>query len=270
MSFRLRNSFSSDGKNKKRNVFLSISVILVLILIFSFSGPRSFVFGIASPFWVIKSSFFYFVSDNVNLLKSKSDLIQENFNLKQQNKKDENDLLLKDLVIAENDDLKSILSRKSSNQKSILSTILVKPTLSPYDTLIIDVGLNENISVGDRVVADGNVFIGYISEVYDNSSKVILYSSPGEKVQVLIGSSNIEKEALGMCGGNFGVSIPREIDIKEGDPIVIPSISPNLFGVVEKVEFKESDAFQKVLFKNTVNINELKWVLVIPSSLKKN
>ena len=269
MTFLLRDSFSSSAKNKKRNTFLSILVVVILFIIFSFSGPQSVIFGIASPFWKIKSSFYYFISDNVNLLRSKSDLIKENYSLKKQIEKDKRDLLLTDILNSENEDFKLLLNRKSVNNRSVLATILVKPTLSPYDTLIIDIGLDQKISVGDKVVVDGNVFIGYISEVYSDSSKVILYSSPGEKVMVLIGESNIEKEAIGAGGGNFSVNIPREVEIKEGDTIVIPSISPNVFGVVERVEFKESDAFQKILFKNTVNINELKWVLVVSSLNKK-
>ena len=248
---------------------MSVLFVFIFFIIFSFSGPKSVIFGIASPFWNIKNSFYYFISDNLNLLRSKSNLIEENYNLSKQIEKDERDLLLKDILNSENEDLKLLLNRRNSNSKSILGTILVKPTLSPYDTLIIDIGLDQNISIGDKVVVDGNVFIGYISEVYSNSSKVILYSSPGEKVVVLIGESNIGKEAVGAGGGNFSVNAPREIEVKEGDTITIPSISPNVFGVVEKIEFKENDAFQRILFKNTVNINELKWVLVVPS-LNKN
>jgi len=84
----------------------------------------------------------------------------------------------------------------------------------------------------------------------------------------LIGNNNIEKEAVGLGGENFKVEIPREIDVKEGDSIVIPSISTNVFGVVEKIEFKESDSFQNVLFKNSVNVSELKWVEVLLSNRK--
>jgi len=271
MNFRQRNNFSSNSKNKKKNIFLSVLSVLVLIFIFSFSGSRNFIFSTALPFWRIKDAFTSFVSNNSNLFRSKTDLISENNSLKQQIEKDKLDLMLKSLLNDENSDLKSVLNRKDLNTKSILSAVLIKPSFSPYDTLIIDAGSNENVSVGENVTALGNAFIGYISEVYPNSSKVVLYSSPGEKVNVLLGNSNIEEQALGIGGGNFSVEVPREIDIKEGDSIVIPSISTNIFGTVEKVEYKESDAFQKVIFKNPTNISELKWVLVVPLlTTKKN
>ena len=270
MNFRQRNNFSSKNQNKNRNAFLSVLFFLIIFFIFTFSGPKTFVFGIASPFWNLKTFVYYLVTDNVSVLLSKTSLIKENENLKLQIDKDKKDMVFKDVLSAENDDLKIALNRKDSNKKSILSAILVKPSLSPYDTLIIDIGNNQNISVGDKVAANGNTFIGYVSEVYENTSKVILYSSPGEKVNVLIGNGNIEKEALGMGGGNFEVDVPREVDIKEGDSIIMPSISPNIFGVVSKIEYQSADAFQKVLFNSPVNVSELKWVYVIPGVIKKN
>jgi cell shape-determining protein MreC len=163
----------------------------------------------------------------------------------------------------ENDDLKNILNRNKTDQKLLLATVLIKPFFSPYDTLIIDVGSSSGVVINDKVLVDNNTFIGYVSEVYDDTSKVVLYSSPGEKVNVLIGNNNVEKEAIGLGGGDFKIEIPRGIDVKEGDSIVIPSISTNVFGVVEKIEFKESDSFQTILFKNPVNISELKWVQVL-------
>ena len=160
------------------------------------------------------------------------------------------------------------MNRKRDDQKFLLGAVLVKPFMSPYDTLIIDVGTSNGVLAGDIVEVEGNTFIGFVSEVYNNTSKVVLYSSPGEKVKVLIGDNDIEKEAIGLGSGNFKVEIPTEIDVKEGDSIVIPSISTNIFGVVEKVEFKESDSFQNVLFKIPINIAELKWVEVVLSNNK--
>lgn len=269
MNFRQRNNFSSGNRNKKRSTFLSVLFVLFLIFILTFYGPKNFIFGIASPFWNLKTFIYYFIDDNAKLLSSKISLIQENENLKTQIEKDKRDMVLKDVLSAENDGLKTALNRKDLNKKSILSAILVKPSLSPYDTLIIDVGNDQNISVGDKVAADGNTFIGYVSEVYNNTSKVILYSSPGEKVNVLIGNSNVEKEAIGMGGGNFEVSVPKEVDIKEGDSIVIPSVSTNVFGIVDHLEYESADAFQRVLFKSPVNVSELKWVFVIPQIQNK-
>jgi hypothetical protein len=53
------------------------------------------------------------------------------------------------------------------------------------------------------------------------------------------------------------------VEVKESDVIVVPSITTNIFGIVEKVSFEEKDSFQTVLFKSPVNIAELNFVEVI-------
>ncbi len=242
--------------------------VIFVMLLFLLPWTRNILFSTGSPLWLIKNNINSFFSNNVNILNSKNNLIRENYILHQQILDNNNKQTLFEIVKKENDDLKSILNRNVNNKKLLLGVILVKPFFSAYDTLIIDIGTAEGLRVGDKVLADGVTFIGYVSEVYDNTSKVVLYSSSGEKIKVLIGANNIEKEAVGLGNGNFKIEIPREIDVKEGDSISIPSISSNIFGVVEKIVYKESDAFQNIIFKNSVNIAELKWVEVLVSNKK--
>jgi rod shape-determining protein MreC len=268
MNFHQKNNNFSNVHNKNKKYFWSIIVVIFLIFIFSLSYSRNILFSIGNPLWSVKNGITNFFASNFEVLRSKNGLLEENNYLKKQLSLKENDQVLFDLLKKENEDLKNILNRKKDDQKLILASVLVKPFLSLYDTLIIDIGILDGVKVGDRVLVDGNVFIGYVSEVYDTSAKVVLYSSPGEKIKVLVGNNNIEKEAVGLGGGNFKVEIPREIDVKEGDSIIIPSISPNIFGIIEKIEFKESDSFQSVLFKNPTNIAELRWVEVLSQGEK--
>jgi rod shape-determining protein MreC len=264
MNFRQRNN-DFERKSGKNKFVLAGFIVLIFIIIFSFQGPRNILFGIGGPFWGVKNSIANFFSDNIQLLKSKSALIADNNLLKQEIQNDKENQLLSSALKNENDDLKNILGRKNNNQKEILSAILAKPTFSPYDTLVIDVGSADGVSVGDEVLALGDSYIGYISEVYDNSSKVVLYSSSGETINVLIGSDKIEKTATGMGGGNFSLKAPADSGIKIGDPIIVPSISSNIFSAVEKIESKPTDSFETILFKNPVNISELEYVEVLPS-----
>ena len=112
-------------------------------------------------------------------------------------------------------------------------------------------------------MANDNVYLGEVSEVDPHSSKVTLYSTPGRKLSVVLGASSISAEAVGIGGGNFNIFLPREVEVKEGDIIVIPSITTNVFGIVEKVNFQDKDSFQTVLFKSPVNISELNFVDVV-------
>lgn len=261
MSFHSRDNFSSNKNTKIKRIL--ILVVLVLIFIFSLPWSKGILFGIGTPFWKLRTSLINFTSNSIETLRSKNSLIEENNLLKEQISKNEKDKIVLDLIKKENEDLKDILNRKIDNKKYILSSVLVKPFLSTYDTLIIDVGTNDGVKVGNKVLANGNSFIGYVSETYNNTSKIILYSSFGEKTPVLIGENSVEKEAIGIGSGNFKVEMPRESGIKEGDSVVMPSISSNIFGIVERIEFKATDSFQNVLFKSPVNISELKWVEVV-------
>ena len=169
-----------------------------------------------------------------------------------------NDTLQKENVV-----LKDLLDRKDSKQKTVLATVLVKPPLTPYDMLTLDIGEDYNVKVGDKVMVNANIYIGEVSEVMPRASKVTLYSTPGRKLSVVLGASAVSVEAVGIGGGNFNIFIPREVEVKEGDVIVIPSITANVFGIVEKVNFKETDSFQTILFKSPVNISELTFVEVV-------
>ncbi len=260
------NSYALRGK-KKRSLLVSVAILFLLCVLFR-STLKNLLFTVGKPFWNVRNNVASFVTNNMEVLRSKRSLIDENNAFAEEINRNEEERSLTDLIRKENEELKSILNRGGSRYNKILSAVLIKPFLSPYDTLVIDVGVQNGVSVGDKVLALGYSFIGYVKEVYEDSSKVVLYSSYGEKVKVLVGSNNISKEALGIGGGNFKIEIPKEVDIKEGDPIVIPSISYNIFAIVEKVEAKENDSFSTVLFKSIVNMSELKWVEIILSAKK--
>jgi len=262
MKFRLRNKKFFVKNDSSKNIYFSIAVIF-FIIIFSLPWSRNMIFNAGFPLWTIRNKVNSFFSNNIEILNSKENLLKYNSLLREQIIEKNEKLILFDVLKKENEELKNILNRNKTNQKFLLGTVLVKPFLSAYDTLIVDVGSSDGVKINDQVLTEGSIFIGYISEVYDKTSKITLYSSYGEKAKILIGSSNIEKEAIGLGGGNFKVEIPRGIEVKEGDPVIIPSISTNVFGTVDKIEFKESDSFQTVLFKSPVNIAELKWVEIL-------
>jgi cell shape-determining protein MreC len=263
MNYRQKNNFNLVKNNNKttnkKSVLFVVLLLLFVVVIFS----KWLFFSTGNHFWSFKNFVNSFISYNAEILKSKNALIEENAKLKEQLLLDKNEKIVTGLIKKENEELKNILNRSSDLENIILSNVLVKPFLSAYDTLIIDVGSNDGVKIKDKVIADGNVHIGYISEVYKNTSKVVLYSSSGEKTLVLVGDNNVEKEALGVGSGNFVLEVPRELDIKENDIIILPLISHNIFGLVEKIEFKTTDVFQRILFKSPVNISELKWVQVI-------
>ena len=168
----------------------------------------------------------------------------------------------KNLLVLENNQLKEILGR-NSGRSTILGVVLSKPAMTPYDTFVIDVGSNQGIKLDDLVLAGSSTAVGKISEVNANISKVIAFSSPNFKYPIFIGEKNIQAEAIGQGNGNYKVVLPEGSEVKIGDNIIIPSINPTVFGVVERIVQSDQPSFINVLFKSPISLNSLYYVEVV-------
>ena len=254
---------------KKRNkILLGVAAALIagVFLFWASSGSLSgniseSLLRINLPLWHGENFLTEKFSIVSSFLKSKKTLIEENRFLVSRIEILETQLLSKNMMLEENNDLKELLGR-SISPKGLLATVISKPNRSPYDTLLLDVGVEHGVALGDQVFAHEEVAIGRIGEVYSGISRVKLFSSPGEEIEVTIGSEHVGAVAHGRGGGNFEVTLPRGVDIKEGDVISFPSISTEVLGVVEKIQVTPADSFQTILFKNPVNMHELRFVLV--------
>ena len=237
--------------------------MFVVIFLFSRSDAiRGFFNKIALSFWKTDNYAAVKFSGIFSIIGSKNSLIAENQRLQEELTKANAELSIQKVVEKENDDLKSLLGRNDAKKSLVLGAVLEKPSISPFDVVIIDIGKNKGVQKGDKVLYEASIAIGQIEEVCDQSSKVKLYSSPGQKFTIFVGSKSIQAEAEGLGGGNFMVKLPRGIEISEGDSAVVPGISTAVFGFVEKIEIEPTDSFQKIIFKIPLNLTELKWVEV--------
>lgn len=262
MSYLLKSSSHEDRrKNTQKKVAITFLVIVIVMVVIVSSPVKGVLFFVAEPIWKLENSILN--SSLFEYFKYKQTLINEKQDFEQKLLTTSDLSVLNDTLKNENETLKDLLGRKEITQNTILAAVLVRPPQIPYDSIIIDVGANSNVKIGDKVIANANVYLGEVSEVNYNSAKVILYSTPGQKLSVIISESSVTAEAVGIGGGNFSIFLPSEVQIKEGDVIVIPAITPNVFGIIEKVNFKDKDSFQTVLFKSPVNISELRFVQVI-------
>ncbi len=272
-------SYLLDKKIKQKRIVLAFFVCILLIILFYFRtgifNGLSFVsHGFFRPIIMVGNNIGgKFTSLGVYFL-SKSLLEKENENLRTQLVENQAHTVNYNSILAENISLKEILNRKTEDRKMILSAILSKPNQSIYDTLIIDVGTSSGIEIGDMVFIFADIPIGKISEAYLNSSKVILFSTAGEKTQVVVGADNtrpndptrpvgqVFTEVVGRGGGNFEMIMPRDFVLKKGDQVVLSGIVPYVLGVVETIISDPRDPFIKALLVSPVNIQELKFVEV--------
>lgn len=252
-----------SGKRSQMTTALIVAALLALFGVHYFfptALPRVFL-PVTSIFWQSESSTIGWFASMGKIVTSKYSLIKENKRLKNEIVSRDSSALMLSSLIEENENLKSALGRSATGD-DILGVILSRPPMSPYDTLIIDIGTADGVAVGNKVYTEGDVLVGDIAEAYLHQSKVSLFSSPGRTTSILIGSSTVETLATGRGAGNYVAKLPVEVKIKKGDPIITPQIRMHTFGVVEEIMVDSSDSLQTILFKTPINIHEFRFVEV--------
>lgn len=247
---------------KRRLTFFFIVLFIVFFILLQngfLKKIHPFFTHIITPIWQAEN----FTKDFLSLtFSSKKDLYKQNILLKEEIEKKDLELLITKTIEEENLKLKEILGRTPSEKKVVLSAILAKPNQTPYDTLIIDRGSKDGVSPDDLVFIKGDVLIGEIESVDLNSSRVLMYSTPGNILQVVYGNTGIYFNAKGLGNGSFEVDVTRDIEVYIGDMFFYPGLDNTLIGTVKKIDFDPRDSFKKVLMKSPVNIQEERWVEV--------
>jgi len=168
-----------------------------------------------------------------------------------------------DRLESENEKLRETL-RASSGLNSIVTTtrILKRPPASTYDTLVIDAGTSDNITVGQKVIAFGTVYLGNIVEVFNNTAVVRLVTTQDVIRDVRSVRNGVVLEAKGHNGSHVVIEMPRDIDVVEDDQFK-DVLSNKLSLVVYKITFDDREPFKTVYARSPINMRYLDWVQVI-------
>ena len=249
---------------KNRLIVGGIVFVLLLIMVMFFSSraiknTRSRGELVTVPLWRLdkrvsligKDLYYYFTSRNT-LESYVTDLKNQVQNLESANAELQ---VLKD----ENTKLKNQMLR-SETQQRILSTILVKPNRTPYDTIIVDAGSAEGVVAGSKVYANGNTLIGTVADVSTHTAHITLFSTPGQQTEGVVIGSDITVTLTGRGGGAFEIDVPREVVLPEGNVVTNVATFSNPIAIVGTQISSDRDAIKKILAKTPVNIQELKWV----------
>ncbi|MBU6231084.1 MAG: rod shape-determining protein MreC [Patescibacteria group bacterium] len=242
----------------KRIAFYACAAIVAIVAAVQLLRPMLFpslFTTIARPFWRVQ------LAIQLGSMRSPEALMQENAYLTQQLDAANVRLQSVQSLESQNEELKALLGRASSTPYT-LAAVLEHPAVSAYDELIIDIGSDYGLQDGDPVYASGDALIGKVSEVLGDTAKVLLYSSPGQSYEVMIGKAHSSAEAIGRGGGQYEAQLPRDVSVSAGDPVNAPGLSAAPFGIVSAVVSDPAQPFEKVLFAPPVNIYQLRWVLV--------
>ncbi|HEU0085472.1 MAG TPA: rod shape-determining protein MreC [Candidatus Paceibacterota bacterium] len=258
-------SYLLDKKNKRKKITrLLIGVILFLILIYFrepvFGGLSALTGTAFAPVINFGQNIGERIGSIGTLFSSKQALTLENENLHREASEIRAGMENYNALLEENLMLKEIMRRTGSEATMVLSTILAKPGQSIYGTLLIDAGEKQGVNVGDLVLALGDIPLGRIAEVNSSTSKVVLFTNPGERTEAEIGG--VYFPLIGRGGGNFELETPRDYTLEKGQHAILPGISPRVVARLEGVITDPRRAFQVALLVSPVNIQQIKFVQV--------
>lgn len=252
------------GERRTKITLIFAAIAVVFIMGIEWLAPQFFpglFTSIARPFWITEFSI------ESGSLSSPSALLAENESLRRQLADDAVRLASYQDLQHQNDDLKALMGRASTTSR-ILAAVLIRPPHSAYDEFIIDAGEDKGFSSSSIAYAPGNVPIGMISEALQDTSTVVLFSSPGQRSDVLIGPSHISATAIGQGGGQYSAQLPQAAKVSEGDEVIAAGQSASIsaasapMGVVSAIIRDPTQPFETVLFAPPINIYQLRWVLV--------
>lgn len=273
-------SFRHDKQKKARRQKLLGALLLFTLLFIVFrasltNGLSSVFFKLFRPVLSLEYAATEWLKEGAALIASKESLAAQNEQLKEALDLVSLEAYSREELKMENEQLKAMFGR-SSGRSLLLARVLATPGRSPYDTLLLDAGIDEGLAPGMKVFVDGDFVIGEVTKVMRGGALVTLYSSYGNELPVTVGSSSVPAIAKGAGGGNFRISLPKSVSVSPGDLVHIPAIAPTYAAVVSAIDRDEESSLEKVYLKWPFNVNGLTWVYVattltaLDSAKKKN
>ncbi|MBI5798829.1 MAG: rod shape-determining protein MreC [Candidatus Yonathbacteria bacterium] len=219
------------------------------------------VFRVAPGIWGVGDSIGSSVNSFTANLRDKSNLIHENAVLKESIDQMQVQVLDRNLLEEKVKKLEEALGRAQSDNR-VVAYVFSGAGASPYDTLVVDVGAEHGVAVGNMTVYAGFGAVGEVVEVAERSSKVKLYSSPGEEHLVVIGPNVVPARALGVGMGNFESKVPQDSLVSAGDDVVMTK-GGLILGKVSFIEENPAEPFKRLFFRTQFNISEIPFVEII-------
>ncbi|MFA5889222.1 MAG: rod shape-determining protein MreC [Candidatus Paceibacterota bacterium] len=254
----------SKPEHKQRGKIISIIILFCLLISFNYLFPnftRTTFLTISRPLWIIRGVISNPLSNIKNYFISKDSLVVENMLLKEEI----TNLRLKEIdysvLSKEFGDLKNQLNRKE-NLSRIISRVLSKPPLSPYDTLIIDVGSLDGVFMGNRVYISDNIIVGLIKNVTPHTSLVELFSNGDREQEVTLSRTGAHFVLKGFGGANLELEVPKDTDVVLGDVFLYPKFTPAVIGIVYYIDTNSQNSFKKIYVRVSGNVFSAKYVFI--------
>ncbi len=193
-------------------------------------------------------------------LRNRSELIASMDDMRQQLASRSGDRFTSEMLAKENEELRHLLGDQGDER--ILAGVIGRPNALPYDMLMIDQGARDGIVIGAPVYIGDRTVIGFIQSTTDKTALVTLITTPDFISTVYVLGPDIFTSAVGIGGGQLRVGIPQGITVKEGDLVILPSITSGVYGSVSYLETVPTEPEQYAYVSPTTPIGSLRLVSV--------
>ncbi len=249
-------------EHRFRNVVVVLFFLFLSALVYLFpNGIRTASHTVAQPIWLMSDVVTRPFISIKEFFRFKSSLVAQKLSLESELstlKLKETDY---DIVVKENQDLKNELGRKADVPRTI-AYVLSRPPQSPYDTLVIDAGSNDNIAAGDTVYLSNSVIVGSVTGVTSNTSVVQLFSAASNKQDATLSRTGASFALTGSGGANFQLEVPKDTDILLGDVFTYPGISSSVVANVYYIDTDSKGSFKTVYLRVPGNVFSAKYVFL--------
>ena len=259
-------------------IFLTIICFVLVVLSFkysdSFVGVKTALGNIITPMQKGIDSVGSFISDKMDFLASKEDLLEENEALKKRidELSYDNKILAGENINLENFRELYKLDRKYPEYPKVAATVVSRDGNNWFHVFTIDKGTADGVDVDMNVIA-GNGLVGIISEAGEHYAKVraiiddksnvsSMFEKTGETCMV---KGNMES----IYNGYIDVEmISSNANIKEGDEVVTSHVSDKFLqglsvGYVKDIEDDPATLTKKAHLTPVVSFDQLENVLII-------
>jgi rod shape-determining protein MreC len=172
-------------------------------------------------------------------------------------------------IESQNQQLRSLLGYTSqTKQPGITASVVGRSADHWWQHLFLGRGSQENVKVGDVVMAPGGV-VGRIINVTPNTSRVLLLSDPSSRTGVTISRSRNMGYIRGQSSNRAIMEFfDKNPDVRQGDVVTTSTLSqlfpPGLsVGRVSSVDLNKSPAPEAVI-ELTAPVSFLEWGVIYP------
>lgn len=255
----MKKHFHRNSNLSPKTVFTVGVGALVLLVVFaaSFSGSvASFVFAPVYTFndWIAEGSGII-----PQFVRSREELVTENQELRE--------ALAQQRATSRQEDRNAIFAAVSPVDEGIRAGVLLPPSYTPYDTLLIDKGRVDGIVPRARVYSTDRHVIGTVERTYSRTALVVLASAPKVESTAYLHGADIFVSTVGQGGGVLKAVVPQEVPVAVGDAVVLPGLDFGVYGTVSHIDAPESNPGKDIYISNGLSLVSQSEVWVSPQPI---